>query len=120
LDKKLVSTLNLGGGVFGLLFGLTLVSGAIDLAPGRGLSRLAMVLLIVLLAEVVGGPMLLQLAGQKYARGGGVAGELTRLPAVLGFQIGVSLINLGAGLEALLGRRSGFVRTPKEGAPGAS
>jgi cellulose synthase/poly-beta-1,6-N-acetylglucosamine synthase-like glycosyltransferase len=113
LGVKLSSTLNLGGGLFGLLFGLSLVSGVIDGVFGRGLTPLALALLAIVLAEVVGGPLLLQVAAQKFVRGRSVVAEVARLPMVAACQVAVSLVNLGAGLEAVLGRGTDFERTPK-------
>jgi hypothetical protein len=98
-----------------MLFGLTLVSGLIALVLGGGLPVVGYLLIALLLAEVLGGPMLLQLASQKFVRGRGLVAEIARLPTVMGFQVGVSLANLGAGLEAVFRRRTEFERTPKEG-----
>ncbi len=118
LGPKLAATLQLAGGLFGLLFGLTVVSGAIDLAVGAGLTLATALLLILLLAEVIGGPVLLQLAAQVFVRRRGWVAALADAPSTMAFQLGVSLINLGAGLEALVGQGSEFERTPKEGALG--
>lgn len=115
LGRKLVATLYLGGGLFGMLFGLTLVSGVIAMIFGGGLPPVGYGLIVLLLAEVLGGPMLLQLAGQKFVRGRKLIAEIGRMPGVMGFQVGVSLVNLGAGLEALFRRRTDFERTPKAG-----
>jgi cellulose synthase/poly-beta-1,6-N-acetylglucosamine synthase-like glycosyltransferase len=113
--RKVVATLQLGGGLFGLMFGLTVVSGLIDLILGRGLTMASGLLLAVLLAEVLGGPMLLQLAGQTLVRRRRLSAELLQLPLTMAFQLSVSLVNLAAGFEALMGRTSPFERTPKEG-----
>jgi cellulose synthase/poly-beta-1,6-N-acetylglucosamine synthase-like glycosyltransferase len=118
LGQKLAATLQLAGGLFGLLFGLTVVSGAIDLTLGAGLTLASALLLILLLAEVIGGPVLLQLAAQVFVRRRGWVDALADAPSTMAFQLGVSLINLGAGLEALVGQGSAFERTPKEGALG--
>jgi cellulose synthase/poly-beta-1,6-N-acetylglucosamine synthase-like glycosyltransferase len=115
LGRKLTATLYLGGGLFGMLFGLTLASGVIALVLGGRLPAVGYGLIALLLAEVLGGPMLLQLASQKCVRGRNLTAEIARLPGVMGFQVGVSLVNLGAGLEAVFRRRSDFERTPKAG-----
>jgi cellulose synthase/poly-beta-1,6-N-acetylglucosamine synthase-like glycosyltransferase len=115
--QKTYSTIQLGGGFFGLLFVVTAVSGVVDVVASGRLSALAAVMLALLLLEVVGGPMLLQLAGQKVARGRSLITELVSLPKVTAIHLGVSLINLGAGLEVLTGRGNDWDRTPKAGKP---
>jgi cellulose synthase/poly-beta-1,6-N-acetylglucosamine synthase-like glycosyltransferase len=113
LNVKLGSMLQLGGGLFGLLFVLSLASGLADASFRPGLSPLAQALLALAGAEVVGGPMLLQLLGQKVARGRPIAAELIHLPLTAACQIAVGVLNLGAGLEALAGLGTDFKRTPK-------
>jgi cellulose synthase/poly-beta-1,6-N-acetylglucosamine synthase-like glycosyltransferase len=115
LDQKLVSTLHLGGGLFGFVFGLTLGTGLVDLAVGQGPTTLSLVLLIWLAIEGIGGPALLELVGQKFARGATFLSELRLLPQVTALRLGVSLANVGGAAEALFGHGSEFVRTPKEG-----
>jgi len=113
LRQKLVSTLHLGGGLFGSLFGLTVVAGCIDFALGKGLSAAAVALLTILAVEVIGGPAVLQVVGQRFARGAGMVDELGYLPVVTALRLGVGLVNVGGGMEAIFGRGTEFVRTPK-------
>jgi len=115
LNQKVVSTLHLGGGLFGFVFGLTFVTGAIDIAWGTGLTGFALALILILAAEVIVGPGLLQLVGQKCARGAAILPELRRLPLVTVLRLAVGLANLGGAIEALFGRGTPFVGTPKEG-----
>jgi cellulose synthase/poly-beta-1,6-N-acetylglucosamine synthase-like glycosyltransferase len=117
MGQKIYSTIQLAGGFFGLLFAVTVIFGVLDVVATRRLSSLALTLLALLLFEVVGGPMLLQLAGQKAARGRSLVSELATLPKVTAIHLGVSLINLGAGLEVLTGRGHDWNRTPKAGDP---
>jgi hypothetical protein len=53
------------------------------------------------------------LMSQREVAGAGWRSRLKYLPAVLGVGIGLSINNARAVLEALLGRTSGFARTPK-------
>jgi len=115
LDRKLVSTLHLGGGLFGFVFGLTVVTGLIDLAVGRGLTTASLALLALLAVEGIAGPAILELVGQKFARGASILSELRLLPQVTGLRLGVGLVNVGGASEALFGHGSEFVRTPKKG-----
>jgi cellulose synthase/poly-beta-1,6-N-acetylglucosamine synthase-like glycosyltransferase len=116
LDQKLVSTLHLGGGLFGFVFGLTILTGLVDLSVGHGLTAISRILLILLAIEGIGGPALLELVGQRFARGATYLSELRLLPQVTALRLGVSLTNVGGAAEALFGHGSEFVRTPKEGA----
>jgi cellulose synthase/poly-beta-1,6-N-acetylglucosamine synthase-like glycosyltransferase len=115
LNQKLVSTLHLGGGLFGFLFGLTFVSGAVDFTLGQGLTRFGACLLGLLALEVIAGPALLRFAGQRYFRGGSIAEGLFRLPWATVLQLGVGLANLGGANQAVFGHGTSFVRTPKSG-----
>jgi cellulose synthase/poly-beta-1,6-N-acetylglucosamine synthase-like glycosyltransferase len=115
LDRKLVSTLHLGGGIFGFVFGLTLVTGLVDVTVGHGLTAVPLLLLALLAFEGIGGPALLELIGQRFARGSSFLSELRLLPQVTGLRLGVGLANVGGAAEALFGHDSEFVRTPKEG-----
>jgi cellulose synthase/poly-beta-1,6-N-acetylglucosamine synthase-like glycosyltransferase len=115
LDRKLVSTLHLGGGLFGFVFGLTVATGLFDLAMGQGLTRASIALLVILAVEGIGGPAVLELVGQRFARGASVLSELRLLPQVTALRLGVGLANVGGATEALLGQGSEFVRTPKKG-----
>jgi cellulose synthase/poly-beta-1,6-N-acetylglucosamine synthase-like glycosyltransferase len=49
----------------------------------------------------------------QWAQGGGVWRTIARLPALMSLGIGISLTNSRAVVEAVMGRRSAFVRTPK-------
>jgi cellulose synthase/poly-beta-1,6-N-acetylglucosamine synthase-like glycosyltransferase len=113
--QKLVSTLHLGGGLFGFLFGLTLISGLADFVFGTSQRGVIAILLFILAIEVIVGPALLQLVGQKYARGASMRSELRYLPLVTVLRLGMGLANLGGAAEALFGRGTAFVRTPKKG-----
>lgn len=115
LDRKLISTLHLGGGLFGFVFGLTVAAGLIDLAVGQGLTGFSLALLVILAVEGIAGPALLELVGQRFARGAAVLSELCLVPLVTGLRLGVGLANVGGAAEALFGRGSEFVRTPKKG-----
>ncbi len=115
LDRKLVSTLHLGGGLFGFVFGLTVATGLIDVAIGDGPTKVSIALLVLLAIEGIGGPASLELVGQRFARGASVLPELRLLPQVTGLRLGVGLANVGGAAEALFGHGSEFVRTPKKG-----
>ncbi|MCA9289655.1 MAG: glycosyltransferase [Phycisphaerales bacterium] len=52
------------------------------------------------------------LAGQRRV-GGSVLSGLVRLPLLMAIHVGVSISNTGAMIDALVGRRSAFIRTPK-------
>ncbi|HEX3756600.1 MAG TPA: glycosyltransferase, partial [Rhizomicrobium sp.] len=88
LNRKLVSTLHLGGGLFGFLIGLAFVSGAIDLAFGAGLTWMTIGLLVILELEVIVTPALWRLVGQRYARGVPIASGLCRFPLATVMQAG--------------------------------
>lgn len=120
LNQKLVSTLHLGGGLFGFLFGVAFVSGAVDFVLGEGATVLSLLLLGILAFEIIAGPALLRFLGQRYARGASLVSGLCRLPSATVFQLGVGLANLGGAIEAIFGHGTSFVRTPKSGrAPNA-
>jgi cellulose synthase/poly-beta-1,6-N-acetylglucosamine synthase-like glycosyltransferase len=115
LPQKFASTLYFGGGIFRFLLGVSLVSGVVEWAAAGRLFPSTIMLLVFLAAENFGGSAMLQVAGQRYARRRGLAGEIGWALAVMVFHLGVSLTNLGAGLEALLGWGTAFERTPKGG-----
>ena len=113
MDQKLVSTLHLGGGLFGFLFGVTVLTGLVDLAFGQGFTVATVALLTCLAVLGIGGPAALQLVGQKDARGSHIGTELGWLPIVTTLRLGVGLANVGGAAEALFGKATEFVRTPK-------
>jgi cellulose synthase/poly-beta-1,6-N-acetylglucosamine synthase-like glycosyltransferase len=115
LNQKLVSTLHLGGGLFGFLIGVAVISGAVDLLFGAGLTWITIALLVILELEVIVGPALWRLVGQRFARGVPVALGLCRFPLATVMQAGVGLANLGGAIQAVFGHGTAFVRTPKSG-----
>jgi len=114
LRQKLFSTLHFAGGIFGPLFGVTLVSGAIDLAIGVGPTPLVIALIILAELEGSGGLVAMLLLGQRVARGTKLRREIPKLPPILGLVQYVALANLRATVEAIFGRGTAFVRTPKK------
>ncbi len=56
----------------------------------------------------------------QHAQGRSLVGTLVRLPFLMALGIGLSAVNTRAVIEALLGIRSPFIRTPKWGKDGSS
>jgi cellulose synthase/poly-beta-1,6-N-acetylglucosamine synthase-like glycosyltransferase len=121
MRQKFVSTLHLAGGMLGPLAAVTVVSGAIDLIFGNGLtSASALLIFYSLLGGAIIGPALLMTISQIAVRGSRLSYELPRLPRVLYLQIATGLGNIAGAIEALAGRASTFQRTPKGAAKPSS
>lgn len=112
--RKAGSTIHLGGGFFGPLLPVTAFLGAVDFFAGD-LTKSVGLLLILLVIGVIGGPIMLQLAGQKLTRGANIGPELLRMPVVTTLRLLAGLFSLGGTAHALLGRETQFLRTPKLG-----
>jgi cellulose synthase/poly-beta-1,6-N-acetylglucosamine synthase-like glycosyltransferase len=113
LGQRLISTLHLCAGIFGPLVAVTLVSGAIDLTLGAGLTMATVVLAVIAELEATICAQAIILLGQRQARRADLMHELVRLPIVVWVFGLVQLANCRANIEAFLGYETVFVRTPK-------
>jgi len=118
LRVKLFSTLHLGAAAFGPAVGVAVAAGLVDLTLGAGLTPLAASLLFWAVVQGVGVLMTMMLLGQKLVRGATFRAELARFPEAIALFFYGAVSNLGGVAEALAGRTTSFVRTPKEGARG--
>jgi cellulose synthase/poly-beta-1,6-N-acetylglucosamine synthase-like glycosyltransferase len=113
LSSKVLSTLQFLGSAFGPVLGIACVTAAIDLAGGVGFSSLPTTLLCLAVLQAVVATSAMVLIGQKTVRGASMWAELRWLPLVSALFNWLALANLRGVVEAMVGRRSGFVRTPK-------
>ena len=111
--QKLAASLQLGGSVNGLLIGTAVGAGALDVVFGKGPGPLVGALIAFALIEGLGSLAVILLLGQQIARGAELRAELRKLPRVLWLLHYVGAMNLRGVVEALVGRASAFVRTPK-------
>jgi cellulose synthase/poly-beta-1,6-N-acetylglucosamine synthase-like glycosyltransferase len=111
--RKLLSTLQLCGSAFGPLLGIAGTTGVIDFAWGVGFSSLPTALLALAVLQAISAASAMVLLGQQSLRGASLWAEARWLPLVIALFIALALANLGAVIEAILGRPSAFVRTPK-------
>ena len=116
LRRKVAATFHLGGCVVGPVILAAVIACAIDLVLGEGLTPLGGVLLALALVLGLGGMAMMLLLGQSTARGASMLVEASRLPQVIWVSHQLALRNLQGSFEAFLGRRSAFVRTPKQAA----
>jgi cellulose synthase/poly-beta-1,6-N-acetylglucosamine synthase-like glycosyltransferase len=116
LGQKIGASFHLGMGAFGPLLLVVLATGLVESLWGGGLSRPAEAMIALVALEMIAGPALLQLAGQRLVRKANLFAELFQVPVVLVLQLLVGLANLRGSVEALAGRHSAFVRTAKQGA----
>ncbi|HXP76929.1 MAG TPA: glycosyltransferase family 2 protein [Stellaceae bacterium] len=110
---KLLSTLQFFGSAFGPMLGIAVATGAIDLAWGVGLSSLPATLLCLAILQALAATSAMLLLGQKTVRGASLWAEIAWVPAVSAVFNWLALANLLGVLEAMVGRSSAFVRTPK-------
>jgi GT2 family glycosyltransferase len=114
LRRKLAASLHLGGCMNGLLIGTAVGAGVLDVVFGRGPTPLVVALTAFALIEGLGSLAVMLLLGQQIARGAELRAELRRLPRAMWLIHYVGTMNLRGVLEALIGRASAFVRTPKQ------
>lgn len=116
LVRKVQATLHLGSSAFGPAVAVAIAAGAIDIVDGTGLTPLAVAMIAWVIVEGLGGLLLLMLLGQRDIRGARLRDELRRAPGIMVLFHYAALSNLRGVLEAFLGRRTSFVRTPKRSA----
>ena len=115
---KLAATLHIGLAAFHPLAMTAVVTGAISFAfhqalvPGLLIAPAA--LLAVGLTAIVG----MTYPGQRLLRGAGVGTFLVRFASLPPLFVYLAFANTKGVIEAMLGRASAFVRTPKKGANG--
>jgi cellulose synthase/poly-beta-1,6-N-acetylglucosamine synthase-like glycosyltransferase len=111
-SRKLMSGLHLCGALLGPMAGVILVSGAIDLTLGMGMTFSTALLAVIFALELMAAQSLVLLS-QYLVRRANVFTELIKLQLIL-FALGyVHFANSRANLEAWLGYETDFVRTPK-------
>ena len=112
-SRKFLSTLQFFGSAFGPILGIAVATGAIDLAGGVELSSLPTTLLSLAILQALAETSAMLLLGQKTVRGASLWAEIPWVPAVSAVFNWLALANLLGVLEAMVGRSSAFVRTPK-------
>ena len=114
---RLEAALHLGHNLPYLITLMVLIAGGVALAAGAG-PALAMPVHVASAAVTVAVLATFVAASQ---RGGGRSrlGAIARVPALIALTAGLAVSQSRAIIEALLGRASEFVRTPKDGATGA-
>ncbi|MGO8974894.1 MAG: glycosyltransferase family 2 protein [Steroidobacteraceae bacterium] len=112
VSRKLMSGLHLCGALLGPMAGVILVSGAIDLTLGMGMTLSTALLAVIFALELMAAQSLVLLS-QRLVRGANVFTELIKLQLILCALGYVHFANSRANLEAWLGYGTDFVRTPK-------
>jgi cellulose synthase/poly-beta-1,6-N-acetylglucosamine synthase-like glycosyltransferase len=95
-----------------ILLGIALF--VIDLQIGVGFTWSACFLFVLALLQEAFIGISQLLLGQQTARGGTLWRELAWTPVIVGFFVFVLVLNLRSNFEALIGRSTAFVRTPKK------
>ena len=115
LGQKTGATFHLGLSILGPVSLIVLITTAIEIIFGGGLSRAAQILIPLVAIEMIAGPALLQLAGQILTRRAGLLSELAHIPVVLVLQLIVGLIGMWGWIKAMAGHATPWVNTTKQG-----
>ncbi len=111
-SRKLMSTLHLCGALFGPMIGLIVISGAIDLTLGAGLTTGTIALLVLFALELLAAQSVI-LLGQHLVRGTNIALEAIKLQIMLCALGYLHFATWRANLDVWLGHKTAFVRTAK-------
>jgi len=116
VGAKLAATLHIGLAAFHPLAMVGVVTAAIGIAVHRSVVPELLIapglLLLVGLTAIVG----VTFPGHRLLRGGGVASFVSRFASLPPLFVYLAFANTKGVIEAVLGRASAFVRTPKKGA----